>query len=167
MKSNGFEIERRFLIKYPDGDILSLCYDVSDIVQTYLKSENGVTERVRMRASADTCVYTHTLKRKVNDIRRYEDEREISAEEYQKLLLNADPGRKTIFKKRCCIEYDGKIFEIDLFSFWNDRAIMEVELIDETESVTLPPEIDVIREISGDKRYTNAALAKEIPYEEI
>ena len=40
---------------------------------------------------------------------------------------------------------------------------MEIELADEAEAVALPPEIEIIKEVTRDRRYTNAALAKAIP----
>ena len=40
---------------------------------------------------------------------------------------------------------------------------MEIELSEETETVKLPPEIEIIRDVTADRRYTNAALAREIP----
>ena len=44
-----------------------------------------------------------------------------------------------------------------------DKAVMEIELTDETETIKLPPEIEIIKEVTRDRRYTNAALAKAIP----
>ena len=61
------------------------------------------------------------------------------------------------------LPYDGKDFEIDVYPFWQDKAVMEIELTDEMETVMLPPEIEIIKEVTGDRRYTNAALAKAIP----
>ena len=40
---------------------------------------------------------------------------------------------------------------------------MEIELSDENEPFSLPPGILVLRDVSADPRYKNAALAKEIP----
>ena len=61
------------------------------------------------------------------------------------------------------LAYEGKEFEIDVCPFWQDRAVMEIELADEAETVALPPEIEIIKEVTWDRRYTNAALAKAIP----
>ena len=57
--------------------------------------------------------------------------------------------------------------EIDVFPFWEDRAFCEAELPAEDTPVTLPDWLEVVREVSADKRYTNLALAREIPMEEI
>ena len=44
---------------------------------------------------------------------------------------------------------------------------MEIELTDEAQTLSFPPEIEVIREITDDGRYTNVALASAVPYDEI
>ena len=52
---------------------------------------------------------------------------------------------------------------VDVFPFWREHALLEVELEDERQAFSLPPEIRVIREVSDDPRYTNAALSLEVP----
>lgn len=167
MQSGPYEIERKFLIRYPDIDFLASEGERSEIVQTYLLSEKGSTARVRMRMFADRCEYTHTVKQRISDMRRVETEREITRKEYEELLPQADPARRTIRKTRYCLPFEGQTLEIDVFPFWDDRAFLEIELKDEGERFTLPEYIHVIREVTGDRRYTNASLAREIPYEEI
>lgn len=164
MNQNGYEIERKFLIRRPAESWLAENCQASDIIQTYLKSgAPGRSERVRRRAGKNGVVYTHTVKRRINDLRREEQEREIDEAEYQTLLQRADPERRVIEKRRYVLAYEGKAFEIDVYPFWQDKAVMEIELTDETETVKLPPEIGIIKEMTQDRRYTNAALAIEIP----
>jgi CYTH domain-containing protein len=54
-----------------------------------------------------------------------------------------------------------------VFSFWDDRAFLEIELADEEEEFTLPAGLRLIREVTDDPRYTNAALSLAIPEESI
>ena len=166
MNINGVEIERKFLIAMPDPGLLEGC-EFSDITQTYLLGDAYTTDRVRKRVRGDGCEYTHTVKRKLNNMRRIEDEHVIGEEEYETLLKRADPARNTIRKTRHCFEHDGRLWELDVFSFWDDRAFLEIELTDEGDTVTLPPEIRLIREVTDDPHYTNAALSLEIPQEDI
>ena len=164
MNNDNLEIERKFLIKYPDMPMLERCAVGTEITQTYLVSEaKGETARVRKRGMDGAYTYTHTVKTKISDMRRVEIEREVSAEEYDLLLQDADPKRSTIFKQRWCLRYEGQLFEIDIFPFWQDKAIMEIELTDEAQPVVFPPEIEIIKEVTHDKRYTNASMAKRIP----
>ena len=162
MNVNGFEIERKFLVAMPDQDLLN-SFERSDIIQIYLKGEKGTTERIRKRTDSDGCVYTHTIKRKVSNIRRLEDEREIAPTVYEQLLQRADPGHRVVEKTRYCFHYAGQLWELDVYPFWSDRAIMEIELADEAQTVELPPFIKVIREVTDDGRYSNAAISQSIP----
>lgn len=162
MNVNGFEIERKFLVAMPDKDLLN-SFERSDIVQIYLKGEKGTTERIRKRTDSAGCIYTHTIKRKVSNIRRMEDEQEIDASRYEQLLERADPGHRVVEKTRYCFDHQGQLWELDVYPFWNDRAIMEIELADEAQIVELPPFIEIIREVTDDGRYSNAAISQSIP----
>ena len=42
---------------------------------------------------------------------------------------------------------------------------MEVEMESENEVVSLPPDIEIIREVTYQKEYKNFALAKSVPQE--
>lgn len=162
MRNGPFEIERRYLIRRPDELWLDGAAERSEIVQTYLTGDDGATERVRMRRNGESTAYTHTIKHRVNDLRSVEIETEIEADEYAELLKRADPRRAAICKTRYCLTYCGQTFEIDLYPFWKDQALMEIELTDEGQAVSLPPGIELLREVSGDRRYSNASLAREL-----
>ena len=166
-EKNAPEIERKFLIAYPDTDYLAENAGRSHIVQTYLNSDSCRSSRVRKRTYENKTVYTFTEKLHITDIRRMEYEREIDEAEYRELLKNADRSRNPIEKDRYCLEYKSQMFEIDVYPFFTDRAIMELELENEAQEIVFPPEIRVIREVTEDKRYTNAAFAKKIPYDVI
>lgn len=162
MNINGMEIERKYMIEMPDAHFLQ-SLDGTEIVQTYLVGDKAATERVRKRGRNGKYVYTHTIKYKISNVSRREDEREISEDEYAELLRRADPERNTIEKTRYCYDYAGAVWEIDVFPFWQDKAFMEIELASEDEKIVFPPNIKILRELTEDKRYTNAALAKQIP----
>ncbi len=164
MEHKGIETERKYLIRRPEEQWLESAAEGSDIVQTYLmKDDSGLNSRVRKRSGKGGAVYTHTRKRHISAMSREEYEREISEDEYNALLLTADPKRRTIEKRRYVLPYKGQCFEIDLFPFWSDRALMEIELEREDQAVEFPPEIEIIKEVTEDKRYTNSSLAREIP----
>lgn len=167
MRDVHFEIEHKYLIRMPDVAWLTQNAEGTEITQTYLLGAPGTTERVRKRGANGVYAYTHTTKTKLSDLRRIEDEEELSEEDYLHLLRRADPERQVIKKTRWCFLYEGQLFELDVFPFWNDRAFLEIEIRDETQPVLLPPWLRVIREVSGDPRYTNAALSLVVPYEDI
>ena len=71
-------------------------------------------------------------------MRRLEDESIISAEEYRQLLERADPERRSIEKRRYCLDIDGLLWELDIYPFWTDRAILELELSEEEQHFIMP-----------------------------
>ena len=157
-----FEIERKFLIEYPDIKWLESipnCQRI-EIIQTYLKSSGDEEVRVRQRGFDGHYVYFQTTKRKVSDIKRIEIERRLSEREYLRLLMNADTTRRQIRKDRYCLTYENQYFEIDVYPFWNDKAIAEIELSDENAEIKFPEQIRVIKEVTDDEAYKNASLAK-------
>lgn len=157
-----YEIERKYLIEYPDIQWLEnepKCQRI-EIIQTYLKAASGEEVRVRQRGINGNFVYYKTDKRTVSDIKRVEIEKRLSQEEYLSLLMEADTTRRQIRKTRYCLTYCGQYFEIDIYPFWKDKAIAEIELSDENVQVIFPKQIKVIREVTGDEMYKNASLAK-------
>ncbi len=159
-----FEIERKFLIACPDLAALEAfpgCRRV-EIIQTYLKPRNGCEVRVRQRGAGGHYIYFETIKRDVAELttgKRVEVERRLTKDEYLQLLMEADTTKHAIRKTRYCLAYDRQVFEIDVYPFWNDRAILEIELHDERDEVRFPPMLKVLREVTGDPAYRNAALA--------
>ena len=146
------EIERKFLIEYPDLSWLRQQPGSrrAEIVQTYLLSDGNSTRRVRSWTEAGRTSYIRTCKRAVSDRTRVEVEDELSEADYLALLKEADPTRHPVEKTRWCIPC-------------GDQAVLEVELQSEEEEFLLPPEIRVIREVTGDPRYLNSSLARELP----
>ena len=156
-----FETERKFLIEYPDLKWLESLPNCSkvDIIQTYLTLGSVDEVRVRQRGADGHYVYFQTSKREVSGMKRVETERKLSQDEYLELLMNADTSKRQIRKVRYCMMYEGQYFEIDIYPFWNDRAIVEIELSDEDQEIVFPKELKIIREVTDDPRYRNSSLA--------
>lgn len=159
------EIERKYLIRFPDISVLCKQdgYSLSDISQLYLESnKEHCTMRIRKRCTDSSCKYILTYKKHITGMVREEYEEEISEDEYKRLKLNRKNGFSEIEKKRICFLYSGKLFELDIFPFWSDRAFLEIELTSENEEFQLPPFIQIIKEVTDDSRYTNYSLAQRI-----
>lgn len=163
----NLEIERKYLIAMPDErELLSQPGVICDtIVQTYLLADDGVTARVRARCGENGTVYTATEKRHLSELTAIEDERIVTEEEYRALLARRDPALRSIEKRRYTIPYGGHLLEIDIYPFWSRQAVLEVELPNEEAVIHLPPYIEILREVSGERRYKNVSLAKNIPEE--
>ena len=157
------EIERKYLIAYPDVKALEKlpnCRRV-DIVQTYLKCEDGDEEvRVRQRGYDGNYIYFKTRKRRISGLKRVEIEERLTQEEYLSLLIQADPSCRPIRKTRYCLSENGLYYEIDVYPEWRDKAIMEIELHSDTQQVIFPHNVKVIREVTDDSSYSNHSLAK-------
>ena len=169
MSNAPIEIERKFLISMPDTNkFLAISgANKKEILQTYLLSYKGETARVRKITDEKITYYVKTVKNRISDLSHFEDEYEISKEEYENELKNRDPAKVDIEKTRYCIPFKNHILEIDVYPFWNDRAILEIELKQESESIEIPDFISVIKEVTSDKRYKNTNLAFEIPVDNI
>lgn len=154
------ETERKFLIEMPDLSELAQM-KASDISQTYLTGPNG-DERIRKRVYENETVYTHTRKTPISNMSRIELEEEISEDEYKNLLKNADPHMATVHKTRYEIPYNGKCFEVDVYPFEKDRAVMEIELGSEREEFEVPPFIKIIKEVTEDEAFSNKSIAKKL-----
>ncbi|MBR4474002.1 MAG: AAA family ATPase [Oscillospiraceae bacterium] len=157
-----FEIERKFLIEYPDIPTLESlpnCRKVK-IIQTYLRSRGGDELRIRQRGENGSYVYYKTRKHTVAGTKRIEIEESLSRDEYLQLLTDADPSMRQIRKTRYCLTHENQYFEIDVYPFWKDRAIVEIELHDENEEIRFPEQMKIIREVTDDENYQNASLAR-------
>ena len=95
----------------------------------------------------------------MTDTTRVEIEERLSQAEYLRLLMDADTSMHQIRKTRYCLTYKSQYFEIDIYPFWNDRAIVEIELLSEQEQIQIPKFIKIIKEVTDDKSYKNLSLA--------
>ena len=156
-----YEIERKYLIRKPSEEQLSMrTSDCSLIIQTYLSAKEGSERRIRQRGSQGAWTYTLTTKRLTDsDARRIETERRLTEKDYIDLLAEADTSLYQIRKTRWCVPYDSVYFEIDIYPFSDEYAIMEVELPDEDFEFEMPPFVEVIREVTSEKQYKNRYLA--------
>ena len=157
-----FEIERKYLVAYPDLSYLQSlphCRRV-EIIQTYLCSAGSDEVRVRRRGENGHYLYFKTTKRTVSGLKRVEVEKRLSKDEYLTLLMSADTSKRQIRKDRYCLTYDNQYFELDVYPFWDDKAILEIELSDEKADVRFPSFFTVLREVTEDPSYKNAALAQ-------
>lgn len=157
------EIERKFLIEYPDINALNrikTCRRVP-ITQAYLTTADEGSFRIRKRGEGKNAVYIKTVKIKISDIKRIETENHISEKEYNDYLAQKDSIVGIISKDRYCVACNSSYYELDVYPFWNDRATLEIELLSENQPYTLPPFVKLIREVTYDKEYRNFALAQK------
>ena len=140
-------------------------YTESKIVQIYIESEPGVTHRIRKRESAGSVSYTETAKKRIDEMSCIEDERDIGEADFLRLSAYVKGGTRPIIKTRYTFSKNGQLFEIDVYPDWERTAIMETELEARTVAVEIPDFIEVVKDVTGDYRYSNAAMSREFPTE--
>ncbi len=152
----NIEIERKFLMRnetWRDAGSVGVLYK-----QAYLNEKGDNTVRVRIEGDKGKL----TIKSKATNISRMEFEYDIPMEDAENMFKIAKTA--TVEKLRHKIMFEGKCWEVD--EFLGDNAglvVAEIELKSEDEPFAKPSWIG--EEVSGDKRYTNANLARK-PFKE-
>ncbi|MEH3111940.1 CYTH domain-containing protein [Pedobacter terrae] len=146
----GKEIERKFLIHQPKWDNLTKPKGKL-LRQGYLLTDQAKTIRVRATENKGFL----TIKGKTIGATRLEYEYEIPVSEASELLDNFSVSE--LSKTRYEIEFNGKLWEVDVFTGDNEGLIVaEIELEREDETFDLPDWID--KEVTEEERYYNANL---------
>ncbi len=152
----GIEIERKFLVK--EEGWIALAGDGLDCRQGYISSAPDKTVRVRVMGAQAFL----TIKGSTRGITRSECEYKIPLSDAESLLALC--GDAVIKKKRYLIQSEGMRWEIDVFTGANAGLVVaEIELESEDQKIDLPGWLG--KEISGDFRYFNSALARH-PFSE-
>ncbi len=162
----GLEIERKYLIsKVDEGFLLAQGATLIEIEQSYLlPSLDFPVRRIRKRVEGGVAKYFYTEKRQASGrFSREEIEYEISENQYLELQKERDLSLSTISKKRYVLSTDFHVLEIDLFPFFTEFDVLEIELSSEDVEVILPSFIEVIEDVTTNYAYTNYSLAKCIP----
>lgn len=148
----GIEIERKFLVTNDEWRGVAssgLVYQ-----QGYLANTGKSSIRARI---ADKQAWL-TVKSAAPDKSRLEFEYEIPLKDAEQ-LLSEFCVTALIEKTRYRVEFDGAIWEIDVFhGDSRGLVIAEVELPEKGDQVALPSWVG--EEVTGDKRYYNADLAR-------
>jgi CYTH domain-containing protein len=164
------EIENKYLVKFPTSwselsEIFEDLIDVRRISQTYLTAEpNQQAARVRKTITGlvgETDVEYHfNQKRPIDSGVHEEKEYKITKEQYNKHLKNADHKKVEVQKTRFVFKYNDQVFELDVFKGpLKGLAILEIELEDKGDNVDIPPFLEVIKEVTDDKTFSNYELA--------
>lgn len=165
----GIEIERKFRLRAapPEPALAAHGASARRIEQVYLLlgpvggTDAADAERVRRTELADGSVsYRRTAKRRVGAFAFDEREDAIDEAAWAAALARADPARRPIRKVRHVVAHGAQTLEIDVFEDPAGLVVVEVELASEDEPVDLPRWLGEWREVTGDPRYFNAALAR-------
>lgn len=156
------EKEDKFLLRSFDPAGVPVAMHESLITQDYLVSSvTGEERRVRARGEHGNVSYYYTIKRDVSPGVRVEEEKMISWREYDVLLTLRDPKKDTIQKRRTCFFWEEQFFEVDIFEgHATGLILLEAERTDRTPTLKLPPFLNVVRNVTGEKPYSNSGIAE-------
>ena len=154
--NSNTEIERKFIVK--DSTWVTQVHDVYRVKQAYLVNDGVKSIRVRETHRNNAFTHSLTIKSANEGMERDEVEFGISLDQYEKLELMATEGK--IEKKRFVVYHHGQKWEVDVFP--NDLVIAEIELNSQNQKIHIPDWIGA--EVTDDKSYYNAELAKSIDW---
>lgn len=156
------EIERKFLVTNINFDKMPP-HQIIHIEQIYLKSDNPDKElRIRKRGQGGSFLYFLAEKWQTDDpIERVENEKIISSRQFREMRIQRDPGKKIIKKDRICFLWENQYFELDIYKSLKPFGLMilEIELTEKHDKITLPPFLKIAREVTSEKKYFSANLA--------
>lgn len=151
----------KYLIAMPDLKALEQAYQIEgvDMMQTYLQQTNPqVTRRIRQQKNGEEYLYFYTEKR-ATDSGQWETEKPIAEKQYIRYLMEGDTSLHAVHKTKYRFRFDGTAFEIDVYPFCAERAVMRAALPD-GQALRLPPQIELLREVTDDPAYKNSQLAR-------
>ena len=156
------EVWHKYLIEMPDVKSLTEKYHAAgiDMMQTYLSQTSpNIVRRIRQQKNGGEYLYFYTEKR-VTDSGQWETEKPISSKEYIQYLMEGDVSLHAVHKVKYRFTYRDRRFEIDIYPFSAERAIMRAALPAPEEAVDAPQEIRILREVTNDPAYRNTQLAR-------
>jgi CYTH domain-containing protein len=167
------EIERKFVLLEEDhalwAEWLQKNQDKKEvIVQAYMVIEENAVWRVRIKSSMDSSVdggvtekARWTFKQGTEDLAvRLEEEGEMDVAQATRMIAAT---QRRIRKIRTTATNKGSVFEVDEFKDeLSGLFIIEVELPDTSAEINWPPGLPKGIEVTGDPKYTNDNLSKDV-----
>lgn len=153
--------KRKYLVRMPDIDALQArCHATPlDMMQTYLlQTSPNVERRIRQQRNGADYLYFYTEKHFKEGGGKWDTEKPISEKQYIRYLMESDISMHSVHKTKYRFTYDDKRMELDVYPFSQEKAVLFVYSND--EGARIPPEITVIREVTGDPEYKNKQLAR-------
>ena len=153
--------KRKFLVEMPDMNKLCEQYGALalDMMQTYLHMvAPNVERRIRQQKNGEDYLYFYTEKHLMPDGAKWDTEKPISEKAYIRYLMEGDSSLHSVRKTKYRFIFGGYRFELDVYPFSTDRAMLFMYA--GGADAAMPPEIKVIREVTGDPAYKNRHLAQ-------
>ena len=153
--------KRKFLVEMPDVAVLKERYGALalDMMQTYLcVTQPGVERRIRQQENGSSYLYFYTEKHLMPDGTKWDTEKPISESAYIRYLMESDSSLHSVLKTKYRFIYGDRRFDLDVYPFDAAKAVLFMYSAD--DAAATPPEIKVLREVTGDPAYKNRQLAR-------
>lgn len=122
----------------------------------------GPQPRIRRRGRGEKWMYTHTVRRQEKE-EIVETRTSITRQIYDQLLAQADKNNNyTIVKTRKCFVYNNHYFHLDIYeSPLAGLMLLETYSAMSAEELSLPPFLEIQKNITGDPRYSMYNLSRK------
>lgn len=156
------EIERRWiLIDSIDLELFKGSSQKLNLTQFYLKNPENKNERLRQIITEERQVsFIHTVKTPAA-IGQWEQESEITTEEYVEMLSRIDSKRQVIIKDRYVFPFGQYKLEVDQFIIPVTYRILEIELPSLEVEISIPSFLGRAIEITKEKGLSNYRLSAD------
>lgn len=151
--------QHKYLVDNVDIDSLSTLASKVEITQDYLNAPTGMEYRIRKMQQGSDITYHFCIQKKC-DLGKREiiKEKNLSKEEYERMLALKNEEMETVQKVRYSFVYANQYYKLDVF---NDGLMMlEVNLTKENPVVTLPNFISTLDDVTNNPDYTNIRIAR-------
>ena len=155
--------KHKYLISMPDMNQLVVNYGAVpfEMTQNYLVVTNpNIERRIRKQKNGAEYLYFYTEKHQMQDGAMWDTERPISAKEYKRYLMEAEPELQPVHKVKYRFNQGRQRFEIDIYPFSREKAVMFAYAGEDEQEILPPPEITILREVTGVPEYKNRTLAR-------
>ena len=152
-------VEKKYLISMPDVEQLmknKQCRKVH-VKQHYIIDETRQEkEKIVLRRENNKNFYYKVVKK--NKV-KYSNS--ITADKYINKLEDENKKFYHIHKDRYYYIFDSRCIKIDVFPFWKDKAILEVDILNDRENIKFPKFVNIIEDVTDNEAYKNYYLAEE------
>lgn len=149
------ENERKFLL-LREPDQIPVPHVRIEIEQLYLT--DGA--RIRRRGQNGNYTYFHTVKKPIGPGKNIETEHQISGRDFGLLRKTMDQKTVPVLKHRTCFLWDHQYLELDSFTSPAAGMVMlEIEIDEDDQKISIPPFLSVDREVTADQAYTNRYIS--------
>ncbi len=154
--------ERKFLIRYADEKTIAAYQPVEQVItQSYLIGKSdGMERRARKVQSNGSIAYYAIEKQQISAVERIERERMLTQKADVRVLDEVDPAFGSITKRRYCFKYRDQYMTIDTYAGSSEYAILDVQLSDKEQDAQIPPELEIVREVTEEIAYQGHMIAK-------